>query len=246
MPVPDPPIDIIEMAAASGETPPTRERALARMAEAEDTLRAIGAGEVDAFVVSDGGEIQRVFTLSTADRPYRMFVENMRDGAATVSSTGLILYANRRLGELLGCSTETIVGAPLTRFVPDPILAGSSGELELVDADGRPVPVLVGSSLLEVDGDRLTCLTFTDLTAQKAQEREIARLGHAQAGRLLELQAAQAALTEQVTHDALTGLPNRALVVDRIEQALAVSQRTRQCAAVLFVDLDLFKHVNDT
>ncbi len=225
---------------------PTRERALARMTEAEDTLRAIGAGEVDAFVVSDGGLARRVFTLSTADRPYRMFVENMQDGAMTVSSSGLILYANRRLGELLSCSTDTVVGAPLTRFMPGGIPAGSSGESELADADGQPVPVLVGSSLLDVDGDELTCLTFTDLTAQKAQESEIARLSWAQAARLDELQAAQSALTEQVTHDALTGLPNRALVVDRIDQALAVSKRSRQCTAVLFVDLDFFKHVNDT
>ena len=187
-----------------------------------------------------------MFTLSTADRPYRMFVEHMRDGAATVSSNGLILYANRRLGELLSCSTETIVGAPLTRFMS----GADPGRLERRARPFRrgrqPVPVLVGSSLLEVDGDQLTCLTFTDLTAQKAQEREIARLSQAQAARLAELQAAQAALTEQVTHDALTGLPNRALIVDRIEQALAASKRSRQCTAVLFVDLDIFKHVNDT
>src|SRR4051794_35576004 len=54
--------------------------------EATDTLRAIGAGEVDAFVISDGQGGQQVFALSTADRPYRMFVDNMRDGAATVSA----------------------------------------------------------------------------------------------------------------------------------------------------------------
>ena len=95
----------------------SRSDALIRMAEAEDTLRAIAAGEVDAFVVSDGGSDRRVFTLSTADRPYRMFVENMRDGAATVSSTGVILYANRRLAELLSSPRESIVGSRLMKFI---------------------------------------------------------------------------------------------------------------------------------
>jgi diguanylate cyclase (GGDEF)-like protein len=217
------------------------------MTEAEDTLRAIGAGEVDAFVVSDGGRGRRVFTLSTADRPYRKFVENMRDGAATISPSGLILFVNRRLAELLSCAPDTIVGSPLSRFMAVEVPTGTSvEEHELLDADGVAVPVLVGSSSLEVDGDQLTCLTFTDLSAYKAQEREIARLSRAQDQRMLELQAVQAALTEQVTHDALTSLPNRTLLVDRIEQALAVSKRTRRCTAVFFVDLDAFKQVNDT
>src|SRR5215203_150749 len=127
----DPLLRIVSPSVEADESATTRDDALVRMTEAEDTLRAIGAGEVDAFVVSDGEAGRRVFSLSTADRPYRMFVENMRDGAATVSPRGLILYANRRLGELLSCSTESIVGAPLTRFLPGAILAGSSGELEL-------------------------------------------------------------------------------------------------------------------
>jgi diguanylate cyclase (GGDEF)-like protein len=243
----DPLLRIVSAAAgAEEESEPTRADALVRMTEAEDTLRAIGAGEVDAFVVSDGGTGQRVFTLSTADRPYRMFVENMRDGAATLAPSGLILFVNRRLAELLACAPDTIVGSPLSRFMPCEVPAGTSAEVELLNADGIAVPVLVGSSSLEVDGDQLTCLTFTDLSAHKAQEREIARLSRAQDERMIELQLAQAALTEQVTHDALTGLPNRTLLVDRIEQALAVSKRTRRCTAVLFVDLDAFKHINDT
>jgi diguanylate cyclase (GGDEF)-like protein len=247
---------LVHAAHASQSTTPSGAFGRLTESEAVDILRAIGAGEVDAFVVDDSAGEQQIFTLTSADRPYRMFVENMRDGAATMSSDGIILYANRRLAQLLSLPPEVIVGLPLAAFIVDDapsspkelLGAGALGatlEVEL-RGGGRPVAVLAGSSPLEIDGDQLICVTFADLSVHKEQEREIARLAQGQANRLSELQAAQEALTWQATHDPLTGLPNRGLLVDRVDQALARSKRASQLVAVLFLDLDGFKQVNDT
>jgi diguanylate cyclase (GGDEF)-like protein/PAS domain S-box-containing protein len=65
---------------------------------------------------------------------------------------------------------------------------------------------------------------FLDISEAKSAERQIQHLAQ---------------------HDALTGLPNRLLLRDRLQQALAQAQRHRQCVAVMFIDLDHFKHVND-
>jgi diguanylate cyclase (GGDEF)-like protein/PAS domain S-box-containing protein len=229
----------------------------ARLTEAEETLRAIRNGEVDALVVQDASPAAQVFTLSSADRPYRMFVENMRDGAATVSESGIILYANRRLADLLMYRLPHVMGSQITSFIASDdhaalkaisgrAQAGGTIEAELVARDGARIPVRINSSTLDVDSHELLCLTFADLTEQRAQGREIDRLGHAQAERMRELELAQEALTLQATHDALTGLPNRKLIIDRLTQGLALAKRLQTSIGLIFVDLDNFKAINDT
>ena len=71
------------------------ERLRERLAEAEEALRAIRAGEVDAIIV-DSADTPVVYTLKNADNPYRLLVEQMREGALTVSGDGVILYATPR------------------------------------------------------------------------------------------------------------------------------------------------------
>jgi diguanylate cyclase (GGDEF)-like protein/PAS domain S-box-containing protein len=228
----------------------------ARLAEAEETLRAIRQGEIDALVVQAGSTGAELFTLSTADRPYRMFLENMRDGAATVSPSGIVLYANRRLGEMLGREVSQLIGSPVASLIADGDRAafraiggragpGGTGEIELLDSRERRIPVRVNTWTLDVDFEELVCLTFADLTEQNAQKAEIERLSRAQGLRMRELEQAQAALFQQATHDSLTGLPNRTLFLDRLTHSLALARRAHTSTGLIFLDLDGFKEIND-
>ena len=157
-----------------------------KLAEAVETLRAIRNGEVDALVVADGSPGEQVFTLSSADRPYRMFVEHMRDGAATVSEDGLVLYANRRLAEILSKPLSDIIAAPLSSLVVEghhAELEGLSGragaggtiEIELIGPEDRAIPVRVGAWTLDVDFERVVCLSFADLTQDRLAQEQLTR-----------------------------------------------------------------------
>jgi diguanylate cyclase (GGDEF)-like protein len=77
-------------------------------------------------------------------------------------------------------------------------------------------------------------------------QRALDALERAVAERTSELQDAQARAQHLADHDALTGLPNRRLLEDRLTQALALSQRNRMQTAVMFVDIDRFKAINDS
>lgn len=207
----------------------------ARLATSEETLRAIRHGEVDALIVGQDAGTQKLLTLGTADRIYRNFVEGMTDGAATVSADGVVLFANQALATLVGSTCSLIVGQLVTGLIARPsrdrldALIGdqrpaSSLEVAVLSADDRTVPVLLGVSSLATDDGLVTCLTFTDLTGERA---------------------AEANLTHLAQHDALTGLPNRTLLTDRIEHALERRTDDTRMTVLLFCDVDGFKNVND-
>ena len=84
----------------------------ARLEEAEDTLRAIRSGEVDALVMGE-----EVYTLKGAETPYRLLIESMNEGAATLAPDGTILYCNRRFAEMVATPAEQVIGSCLWQWV---------------------------------------------------------------------------------------------------------------------------------
>lgn len=95
------------------ESPSTLEM---RLAEAEEMLRAIRHGEVDALVV-DGPDGSHVYALHSADEPYRTLVEQMQEGALVLTGRADIVYANASFAALVGEPLETLVGSRFGRFV---------------------------------------------------------------------------------------------------------------------------------
>ena len=156
----------------------------ARLHEAEETLEAIRAGEVDAVVVGEAGGPQRVYTLQTADRPYRVLIEEIQEGAVTLTDEGVVLYCNRALAGILRAPLERVIGARLADLVPPEkrdaltrLLAhGGRGDLALRTADGAAVPVHLSlSELPPADGigARVLCGVVADLTEREARAREL-------------------------------------------------------------------------
>ena len=98
------------MAASESELRDELEAVRTRLAEAEEVLRAIRNGEVDALVVS-GPDGEQIYTLQTAERPYRLLIEAMNEGAVTLNDTGLILFCNHCFAQLVERSPEEVVGS---------------------------------------------------------------------------------------------------------------------------------------
>jgi diguanylate cyclase (GGDEF)-like protein/PAS domain S-box-containing protein len=175
---------------------------------------------------------------------YRAVVENAAEGILTCGVDGRIGSFNTAAEAMFGWSARDIIGQPASLLVPgslhehlsaflaagtatgDPAVNRRDVEVSGVRRDGTEFPMMLSTSAIAVDGAPLTVSAIIrDLSDQKRFEAQLAHQG---------------------LHDALTGLPNRMMLTDRMEQALARVRRHKGMFGALFVDLDRFKAVNDT
>ena len=191
----------------------------AQLREANETIEAIRSGAVDSLVIGPPGK-EEVYSLASTDRPYRLIVEAMNEGAATVSERGVILNANERLAAMVGRPAAELIGTPVIDLVHDGHRASSvalldigtgdstRGEVELGAPGHVTIPVLLAVSGFDLDGMSLRCLVLTDLTRQRQAEAEVRALNADLEARVqqrtAELEQANKnleAFTSSVAHD---------------------------------------------
>ncbi|MEJ5211773.1 MAG: EAL domain-containing protein, partial [Burkholderiales bacterium] len=226
---------------------------LAPVRRLRDFSRRMAAGDLAARSgVQNRGELGELAasldTMARALQASRLEMEGIMDvvpdGVLVIDRAGRIVMANARCetlfgyprGELLGQSVELLVPEDRRRaheilrrrFLDAPRLRemGSPGvDLLARRRDGTTFPVEVSLAPLETEKGRFVIAAVRDVSERQRFEAEILR---------------------QATHDALTGLPNRVLFRELLEQAMVQAQRDETLLAVAFLDLDGFKTINDT
>jgi diguanylate cyclase (GGDEF)-like protein/PAS domain S-box-containing protein len=175
--------------------------------------------------------------LRESEQRYRLLFERNLAGVFRSTLDGRILEVNDALARIFGYNREELLTQSsyslyfsaeerqrvMARLREQKTL--SNIELRMRRKDGSPVWILENMSLLESAEGGVIEGTIVDITDRKAAQEQV---------------------EYQAYHDVLTGLPNRLLFRDRIGVALAHARRSRRAVAVMFLDLDQFKLVNDT
>ncbi len=177
-------------------------------------------------------------TLNPED--FRRLADSLPDGIL-VHSDGTILYANAEATFMFGMgSPKELIQKPLTAFFPPDAWnrieqaveamdenerGGIPGELQLIREDDKSSTLETRSAPIQFNGRQAFCTLIRDISQRKKSEERI---------------------RHQANYDALTGLPNRTLFLDRLNREIIRARRQDSRVALMFIDLDRFKWVNDT
>jgi diguanylate cyclase (GGDEF)-like protein/PAS domain S-box-containing protein len=178
--------------------------------------------------------------LHVSELYYRRLFESAKDGIVLLDlASGNISDVNDSVVDMLGYTRSHYVKKKFLDVLPfrnisacqaalANLRSGESVSFEhwVMESDGKsPVDVEFFGNVYMVDGTMIAQCNLRDITARKRAESRIRHMA---------------------LHDSLTGLANRTLLRDRLSQAISLASRNKEQVAVLLLDLDLFKHINDS
>ena len=185
----------------------------------------------------------RIAELRDSEAYIHAVLDNVNEGIIVIAEAGVIVSFNTAAEKIFGYSSHEIVkqnfnllisadhlelSGAYHRYVPEQehgSIYGVTREVVGLRKDYSAFPLELKTSQLRIQNNLLFITTARDITDRKDAEQRISYMA---------------------SHDNLTNLPNRTLLQDRIEQTLVHNKRRDQLAAVLFIDLDKFKIINDT
>ncbi len=166
----------------------------------------------------------------------RFSIDHIDESVFWIGPDARILYANDAACRNLGYASDELVGMPVTTLDPNfpteiwPLHWEELKQRKRIQfethhrhRDGKVFPVEVTANFLQIGEREFNCAFVRDITARRKTEGQ---------------------LRQMATHDQQTGLPNRALLIDRVERALAHAKRHESCLGVLFVNIDRMQQVN--
>jgi PAS domain S-box-containing protein len=213
----------------------------ASLQEAQETLDAIRNGEVDAIVATGN----RIYSLTGAEHPYRVYVEQMQEGAVTVAADGLVLYCNQRFADMVGAPLEGVISSVICSYLSaeswEKISAVVTGvesvvkhESILCGRSGQEIPVNFTASKLSLSDQNVICLVITDLTVQKVDEE--LRLAKEVAERA---NLAKDAFLAALSHELRTPLTPALMAVSALQQDQSLSSRVLADLAMVRRNIEL-------
>lgn len=152
-----------------------------KLEEATDIIDAIRKGNIDGLVVQTD-EGTQLYTLRNADQNFRIFIEQMNEGAVTLNRDGLVLYSNFRFADMIGLPIEKVIGQHFISLViteqkdfwKDLFMSSWEDDVKdelVLSGNGMEVPVILSLKILKQEEGFSMSVLITDLSGQKETQR---------------------------------------------------------------------------
>jgi len=154
-----------------------------RLKEAHEAIRAIRSGSVNALIVGEDSFGKKIYSQRSAGESYRILIQEMNEGALTLTREGLILFANNSFVEMIKMPLEAVIGSSIYKFINpedresfETLLAHSAEEKSCTEStlraeDGTRIPVYLSLNTSSADGfENYYFMVTTDLTLHKRNE----------------------------------------------------------------------------